>query len=121
MAKGTILVVEDSPTEMRLVTTSLRQAGYTLTTATDGEEALEKADRDHPALIVLDVVLPKKNGYQVCRQLKTAPATKDIKILMLSSKSQDTDRYWGMKQGADAYLTKPFDEQQLLANVSQLM
>lgn len=121
MAKGMILVVEDSPTEMKLVTSSLQRGGYTISTATDGEEAIEKASRDRPNLIVLDVILPKKNGYQVCRQLKTAAQTKDIKILMLSSKNQETDRYWGMKQGADAYLTKPFDEQELLANVNQLL
>lgn len=120
MAKK-IMVVEDSPTEMSLITTSLKGKGYELITAVDGEEALEKASTEHPDLIVLDIILPKKNGFQVCRQLKTAPDTKDIKILMLSSKSQDTDRFWGLKQGADEYMTKPFDENEFLANIAKFV
>lgn len=120
MAKK-ILVVEDSPTEMNLITASLKDEGYELITAADGEEALEKAHQERPDLIVLDIILPKKNGFQVCRQLKTAPDTKDIKILMLSSKSQDTDRFWGLKQGADEYMTKPFEQEELLANVAKFI
>jgi len=87
-------------------------------TAVDGEEAIEKAMRDKPRLVVLDIILPKKNGFQVCRQLKTTPETQDMKIVLLSSKSQDSDRFWGLKQGADAYLTKPFEDQQLLSAVA---
>ena len=121
MTIKTILVVDDSPTQLRLVTTSLQGKGYTVLTAADGEEALEKASKERPNLIVLDIILPKKNGFQVCRQLKTSPDTKDIKILMLSSKSQDSDRFWGLKQGADGYLTKPFEEEELLANIGQLL
>ena len=67
------------------------------------------------------MILPGKNGYQVCRQLRTTPATRHIRILMLSSKNQDSDRFWGMKQGADVYMTKPFDTGELLANVAKLM
>jgi DNA-binding response OmpR family regulator len=121
MTSPKILIVDDSPTELKLVTASLTGKGYAISTATDGEEALEKAARDRPDLIVLDVVMPKKNGYQVCRQLKGSPQTGNIKILLLTSKSQESDRYWGLKQGADAYLTKPFKEEELLANVSQLL
>src|SRR5262249_433724 len=73
-----VLVVDDSPTDLRLVALPLRVRGYEVTTAADGEEALAKAQSEHPRLIVLDVVLPKKNGFQVCRQLKTAPGTRDI-------------------------------------------
>jgi DNA-binding response OmpR family regulator len=116
-----ILVVDDSPTDLKLVSAPLQNQGYLVITASDGEEALEKAVREHPELIVLDIILPKKNGFQVCRQLKTSVDTKDIKILMLSSKSQDSDRYWGLKQGADAYLTKPFADEELLSNVGQLL
>ena len=93
--------------------------GYQIITAVDGEEALEKAFNDKPDLIVLDIILPKKNGFQVCRQLKTTPHTRDIKIIMLTSKSQDSDRFWGLKQGADAYMTKPFDDEALLNNVTK--
>ena len=116
-----ILVVEDSPTYLRQITNLLRDRGYQTITANDGEEALVKAVRDNPNLIVLDVILPKKNGFQVCRQLKTSPATQDVKILMLTSKTQDSDRFWGLKQGADEYMTKPFDDNELVANVDRLV
>lgn len=121
MSKAKILVVDDSPTDQRMTAAALKSKGFTVVTAADGEEALTKAASEQPHLIVLDVVLPKKNGFQVCRQLKTAPDTKDIKILLLTSKSQDSDRFWGMKQGADGYMTKPFEDQELLANVDTLL
>jgi len=120
MANETILVVEDSPTYLRQTTQLLQKNGYTTISAMDGEEALEKAIQKHTDLIVLDIILPKKNGFQVCRQLKTSPDTQDIKIIMLTSKSQDSDRFWGLKQGADEYLTKPLDDQ-LVTNVAELL
>jgi DNA-binding response OmpR family regulator len=121
MVSETILVVDDSPTDLHLMTTPLQEKGYRVITAADGEEALEKAVREHPHLIVLDIILPKKNGFQVCRQLKTSPDTQDIKIVMVTAKSQDSDRFWGLKQGADVYMTKPFDDDELLANVAKLL
>jgi twitching motility two-component system response regulator PilH len=121
MPSDKILVVDDSPTDLRLVTSSLQSKGFRVITATDGEDALEKALQEQPRLIVLDIVLPKKNGFQVCRQLKTSPDTKDIKIVLLSSKSMDTDRFWGLKQGADAYMTKPFKDDELLDNLKKLL
>ena len=121
MAEKSILVVDDSPTELRLVTGSLQGKGFRILTAPDGEKALEIATREQPDLIVLDVVLPKKNGFQVCRQLKTSEETKGIKVLMLTSKNQETDRFWGMKQGADGYMTKPFAETELMAKVNALV
>lgn len=108
-----ILVVDDSPTELNLILDALKGKGYQLVTAVDGEEALEKAQQESPDLILLDVVLPKKNGFQVCRTLKTAPETSAIKIVMVTSKTQDSDRFWGLKQGADEYLNKPFDDDEL--------
>lgn len=117
----TILVVDDSPTELKLVSKALQARGYRVVTAVDGEGALAKAAAERPELIVLDVVLPKKNGFQVCRQLKTAPDTKDIKIVLLTSKSQDADRFWGLKQGADGYMTKPFAEAELLTTLAELL
>jgi twitching motility two-component system response regulator PilH len=101
----TILVVDDSPTEMKLVVAALQSKGYRVITAVDGDDALDKATREQPRLILLDVVMPKKNGYQVCRALKTTPATQHIKVMMLTTKNQDADKFWGMKQGADAYLS----------------
>lgn len=116
-----VLVVDDSPTELRLVTSALNGKGYNIITASDGAEAMQKAMKEHPDLIVLDVVMPGKDGFQVCRELKKSPDTKDIKIVMLTSKNQVTDRFWGMKQGADVYLTKPFKEEELADSVSRLI
>jgi twitching motility two-component system response regulator PilH len=120
MPNDTILVVDDSPTEQKLITTALQSKGYRVITALDGDEALLKASQDQPRLVVLDVVMPKKNGYQVCRQLKTSADTQHIKVLMLTTKNQDADKFWGMKQGADMYLTKPFDRTELLDSVGKL-
>jgi twitching motility two-component system response regulator PilH len=116
-----ILVVDDSPTDLTLMTSPLKEKGYQILTASDGEEALEKAVQESPKLIVLDVVLPKKNGFQVCRQLKTSPDTKDIKILLLTSKTQDSDRFWGLEQGADEYMTKPFMDEEYLSTIAGLL
>jgi twitching motility two-component system response regulator PilH len=121
MANAKIMVVEDSPTYLRKISGFLQGLGYEVVTAVDGEEALEKAVRENPSLIVLDVILPKKNGFQVCRQLKTSPATQDIKILMMTSKSQDSDRFWGLKQGADEYMTKPIDDNELMTNIAKFL
>ena len=119
MPGQTILVVDDSPTERRIMSAPLNGQGYQIHTATDGEEALSKVADIRPDLILLDIILPKKNGYQVCRQLKSAPATKDIKIVLVSSKNQESDRFWGMKQGADDYLFKPFSDRELLDCVAK--
>jgi twitching motility two-component system response regulator PilH len=120
-APTTILVVDDSPTELQLLTAPLKNKGYIILTATDGDEALQIAAAQHPKLILLDVIMPKKNGFQVCRQLKNTPETQDIKIIIISSKSQESDRFWGMKQGADDYIVKPFDEKALLAAVTKFV
>jgi twitching motility two-component system response regulator PilH len=113
----TVLVVDDSPGHLKLMQDAMAAAGYTTFTAEDGEQAITQAVEHHPDLVLLDVVLPKKNGYQVCRQLKTMPETSGIKIVLVSSKTQESDRYWGMKQGADGYVKKPFAPQDLLAAV----
>lgn len=115
----TVLVVDDSPTEMHLIVSTLQKKGYKVMTSVDGDEAIQKIAQERPDLILLDVVMPKKNGFQVCRQIKTTPATKDIKIIMCTSKNQEFDRVWGLKQGADEYLTKPFKEQELLDIVAR--
>ena len=119
MATKKILIVDDSPTQIRIITTALQGKGYSIITAADGEQALELAAKEQPNLMLLDIILPKKNGFQVCRQLKTSPDTKDIKIILVTSKSEDTDRFWGLKQGADEYLTKPFVDTELLALVTK--
>lgn len=121
MPTAKILVVEDSPTNMRLITGLLSENGYHILTAIDGEEALSIALEQNPQLMVLDIILPKKNGFQVCRQLKTSPRTQEIKIIMLTSKTQDSDRFWGLKQGADDYMTKPFESDELIGRVGRLL
>jgi twitching motility two-component system response regulator PilH len=121
MANETILVVDDSPTDLRLMSDPLRAQGYRVVTASDGVEALAKVGQEQPQLIVLDVVLPKKNGFQVCRELKKDAETQNIKVLLLTSKSQESDRFWGLKQGADEYMTKPFAAEELLASVARLL
>src|SRR4051812_38900463 len=98
---------------MRLVVDRLVRRGYRVVTARDGEEALEKISAERPRLVVLDVVLPKKNGFQVCRTVKTTPELHDVKVLLLTSKNQESDRFWGLRQGADGFMTKPFAEEEL--------
>jgi twitching motility two-component system response regulator PilH len=109
-----ILVVDDSPTDRQIAVAACTSKGYRVESAAEGEEAMSKAIELKPDLILLDVILPQKNGFQVCRQLKSSPETQGIKIVMVTSKSQDSDRFWGIKQGADGYLTKPFSEEELL-------
>jgi DNA-binding response OmpR family regulator len=119
MAYRTILVVDDSPTELALAKKALQARGFRILTAADGEEALSSIQAEKPDLILLDVILPKTNGFQICRQLKTAPETKDIKVVLVTGKKLDADRFWGLKQGADDYLTKPYKEEDLLAAVAR--
>ena len=121
MANQTILVADDSPTEMRMVLNALQNKGYQIVTASDGEEAIEKASRELPRLAILDIIMPKKNGFQVLRQIRTTPETKDMKIILLSSKNQESDKFWGLKQGADEYMTKPFEDAALVEMVAKLM
>jgi twitching motility two-component system response regulator PilH len=121
MVGNKILIVEDSPTIMLHITAILQNKGYELMHAADGMEAVQKAVRKMPNLIVLDIILPKKNGFQVCRQLKTASKTKSIKILMLTSKTMDSDRFWGLKQGADDYMTKPFEPEELIKKIDEML
>src|SRR5881398_1853559 len=96
-----ILIVEDSRTALHLVQQELIAVGYEVLIATDGEEALRIACDERPSLVLLDVVLPKINGYQVCRRLKAEPGMENVPVIMLTSKNKDSDRHWGMEQGAD--------------------
>jgi DNA-binding response OmpR family regulator len=121
MTSNTILIVEDSPTTMLHITTILQGRGYEILRAVDGDEAVQQAVTNIPRLIVLDLILPKKNGFQVCRQLKASSRTKNIKILMLTSKKMASDRFWGLKQGADDYMTKPFEADDLLKKIDKLL
>ena len=121
MEKEKIMVVDDSPTELKIMTEPFIPKGYKVITAMDGEEAIKMAEIEKPDLIVLDVIMPKMNGFQVCRKIKTTPELKNIKIILLTSKNQESDEFWGLKQGADAYMTKPFDASELLAKAESLL
>ena len=121
MSNIKIMVVDDSPTELKLMSEPFEAGGIDLITADDGEEALQKAESEKPDLIDLDVIMPKLNGYKVCRQIKTSDTTKGIKVILLTSKNQESDKFWGQKQGADAYMTKPFSGEELLATANGLL
>lgn len=115
----TILCVDDSPTELLAMTNALVRLGHQVLTAADGEEALQLVAENSPDLVLLDVVLPKKNGFQVCRQIKNGAPTKNIKVVLVTAKDQQSDRFWGMKQGADEYVAKPIDEAKLIGLVER--
>jgi len=116
-----VLVVEDSVTQREMITDLLKGSGLEVTVASDGVEALEQIEDLRPDLIVLDIVMPRMNGYEVCRQIKSNPKTQNIPVVMCSSKGEEFDRYWGMKQGADAYIAKPFQPTELVGTVKQLL
>lgn len=117
MANKLILIVEDSPTDRKIAESVCTENGYQVVAVGEGDKVIEIASEKQPDLILLDVILPNKNGFQICRQLKNTPATKDIKVIIVSSKDQASDKFWGMKQGADDYITKPYSEEDLLAAI----
>jgi len=118
---STIMIVDDSVTLREMISDMLKKSGVNVIEASNGEEALEHLKEHSPDLVVLDVVMPKMNGYELCRHIKKDPKTQNVPVLMCSSKSQEFDRYWGMKQGADAYIAKPFHPQELIATIKQLL
>ncbi|MBW4669462.1 MAG: response regulator [Cyanomargarita calcarea GSE-NOS-MK-12-04C] len=118
---STVLIVEDSIAQREMITDLLKASGLTVTHASDGVEALEAIESTCPDLVVLDIVMPRMNGYEVCRRLKSDPKTQNVPVVMCSSKGEEFDRYWGMKQGADAYIAKPFQPTELVGTVKQLL
>jgi DNA-binding response OmpR family regulator len=116
-----VLVVDDSWTDLTLIATPLRESGYDVITAVDGDEALEKVLHERPQCVVLDIILPKVNGFQLCRRLKQMEHSRDIPIILISGKSTELDKRWGLQQGADLYITKPFRKDELLASVRSLI
>ncbi len=116
----TVLIVDDSPTERYYMTDILVKNGFTVVTAENGEEALVKIKASKPQLILMDVVMPGANGFQVTRSIARDPELQDVPVIICSSKNQETDRIWGMRQGARDYLTKPVDPQELLAKIAAL-
>ena len=118
---STVLIVEDSVAQREMITDLLKANGLTVNIATDGVEALEEIQKAQPDLVVLDIVMPRMNGYELCRRLKSDAKTQAVPVVMCSSKGEEFDRYWGMKQGADAYIAKPFQPTELVGTVKQLL
>jgi len=116
-----ILAVDDEPKVLAVIKKRLEFAGYEVITAADGPDGLQKARSERPDLIVLDLILPGLNGYQVCRLLKGDRGFSDIPVLMLTARSQEKDISEGLKAGADAYMTKPYDPEEFLAQVAKLL
>jgi len=115
-----ILVVDDSPTERLALTELLTARGYQVVTADNGEDAIARSRSETPDLILMDVVMPGMNGYQATRTISRDELTRRIPIIMCTSKGQETDRIWGMRQGAFDYLVKPVDPNELLARIRAL-
>ncbi|MEO0455415.1 MAG: response regulator [Cyanobacteria bacterium P01_A01_bin.114] len=117
----TVLIVDDSPILREMVSDLLHKAGMTVLEAKDGAEAQEKVLATPPDLVVLDIVMPQMNGYELCRWIKTNPGTQSVPVVICSSKNEEFDRYWGMKQGADAYIAKPFRPTEMVETVKHLL
>ena len=115
-----ILVVDDSPTERHVLVDLLTKNGYQVITAESGEEGVEKAKKELPDLVLMDVVMPGLNGYQATRTLTREESTKHSPIIVCTSKGQDTDKIWGLRQGAQDYLVKPVNGEELLSKIAAL-
>ena len=114
-----ILLIDDEKNILLMIKNRLRAHGFDVITASSGSEGLEKARKEAPDLIVLDVIMPNMDGFQACRKMKKSPELKDIPVIMLTSKDQKSDEFWGKKQGADVYLTKPCEDSILLKEITQ--
>jgi twitching motility two-component system response regulator PilH len=115
-----VLVVDDTPSELELMLLYLREAGFNVLSAADAKEALIKAAELKPDIVVTDVVMPGMSGFELCRTLKKSEATSKMRIVVCTSKDQELDRLWGMKQGADVYITKPFTREDLVKAVQSV-
>ena len=114
-----ILIVDDSPSQLMGIRRIVEKLGHEALTATDGQEGVETARRELPDLILMDVVMPNLNGFQATRSITRDPAPAHIPVILVTTKDQDTDRLWGMRQGAKAYLPKPFSESELSSAIHE--
>jgi twitching motility two-component system response regulator PilH len=112
-----ILLVDDSKTELHVLSDLLTKKGFKVRTAENGEEALRRLQEEKPDLILMDVVMPGQNGFQLTRAITRDPAFSDVPVIICTSKNQETDRVWGMRQGARDYVVKPVDPEELLAKI----
>lgn len=117
MAIKNILLVDDSKTELHFLTELLEKRGYKIRTAEDGEEAMRRLGEETPDLILMDVVMPGQNGFQLTRAITRDPRFANVPVIMCTSKNQETDKVWGMRQGARDYIVKPVDADELVAKI----
>jgi twitching motility two-component system response regulator PilH len=118
---GKVMVVDDAHSDLQVMETILRSAGHDVVTSLDGDQLEDKIVNERPDLVLLDIVMPKRNGYEALRGLRKDDRTKATRVVVVSSKNQESDRVWGMRQGADEYLPKPFTPEQLLAVVRRFV
>lgn len=116
-----ILIIDDSPTDVRVFTTLLEGAGFEVDAVNSAEEGIERARGALPDLIIMDVIMPGMNGFQATRTLTRDPVTAGVPIVMITTKSMETDRVWGLRQGARAFITKPIKERELLTCINDLL
>jgi DNA-binding response OmpR family regulator len=121
VSEATVLVVEDEPSFVEALTIGLEREGFVVEVAVDGAEALERFDEVNPDLVLLDVMLPLKNGFEVCQTLRSDPELADLKIVILTAKGRSTEVAKGIALGADAYVTKPFATRELMETVRRLL
>ncbi|CAN1211028.1 response regulator [Tumidithrix helvetica PCC 7403] len=117
----TVLVVEDTPSQQELIVSYLIEAGFTVIAANNGQEALKKIAGKNLDVVLTDLVMPDMSGLELCRNLKKNPATKDVPVVACTSKNQELDRLWGMKQGINVYITKPFTREDILRAVRSVI
>ena len=116
-----VLIIDDSPTEVYVMKTALEKHGFDTDSAADGDEGLGKARAKHPDLILMDVVMPGLNGFQATRELSRDPRTADIPVVIVTTKDQESDRVWGLRQGAVDYLVKPVSEFDLVGKAREVL
>lgn len=121
MIRKKVLIVDDDPNLIKSLGWVLTKEGYDFDAAQDGEEALVKAKETDPGVILLDIMMPRKSGYEVCAEVKSTPGMENINIVILSAKSQEIDREKGLAAGADEYITKPFSPQAVVDKVKQIL
>ena len=116
-----VLIADDEPNIVISLEYLLKRTGYQVLVARDGQEAIDTIRRERPALVLLDVMMPKKSGHEVCAELRADESLRDVRVLMLSAKGRDTDVDKGLGVGADAYMTKPFSTKELAAKVAEML
>lgn len=116
-----VLVVDDEPNIVLSIKFLINQQGYAVRTASNGEEALQELSRQIPDLILLDIMMPKPDGYEVCQKIRATPEWKDIPVIMLTAKGRDVEKQKGLAMGADDYITKPFATHELVAKVRAVL